>query len=326
MKSVFRSIVVRADQWAGRVALEFGAERPALLVFLFHALFRDAKEISLDHVNPQQGVTVEHFSTFVDYFLEHGYSFVGPDEVLSGLDPTRKYALITFDDGYFNNTLALPVLAKYRVPAVFYVSTNHVLQQKCYWWDVVYRERRRRGQPMATVRREIHDLSGGTHVEIERYLHDTFGPTAKDPISDIDRPLREHEFVEFARQPYVVIGNHTTDHGLLPNYSAEGVRQQISEAQEVYARLLGQRPNSIAYPAGRYNQQVVEIAHEEGLQLGITVDLHKNYLPECLDGLNALRLGRFLLYGNERLLRQCETCRSELHLYDRLRRLGRNRR
>ena len=49
------------------------------------------------------------------YFVAHGYTFVAPADVLRGLDPAGKYALLTFDDGYYNNRLA-------RQPACFYYA------------------------------------------------------------------------------------------------------------------------------------------------------------------------------------------------------------
>ncbi|MEJ7665168.1 MAG: polysaccharide deacetylase family protein [Hymenobacter sp.] len=64
---------------------------------------------------------------------------MSPADVLRGLDPAGKYALITFDDGYFNNHLALPVLRRYGVPATFFISSHHVLSGQAFWWDVVYR-------------------------------------------------------------------------------------------------------------------------------------------------------------------------------------------
>src|SRR5439155_15926022 len=111
-------------------------ERAGLLVFLFHSLFRDEREIALNHVDPLDRTTVGQFLEFVAYYRNQGYQFIGPDDLLNGLKPDGTYALITFDDGYYNNTLALPVLQRYQVPAVFFISTDHVRENKCFWWDV----------------------------------------------------------------------------------------------------------------------------------------------------------------------------------------------
>src|SRR3954463_12569653 len=102
-------MVRAADVLIARAYLGLFREGGGLLAFLFHSLFRDEREIALDQVDPLQRTTVRQFLTFVEYYLNHGFRFIGPDDLLKGLEPDGKYALISFDDGYYNNTLALPV-------------------------------------------------------------------------------------------------------------------------------------------------------------------------------------------------------------------------
>src|SRR6266700_656674 len=132
MIATIQKFVRTADAAVARAYLALRREQNALMPFLFHSLFRDQREMALNVVEPLERTTVAHFRQFVEYYLEHGYRFVSPADLLRGLAPDGKYALITFDDGYFNNTLALPVLKEFRVPAVFFISTNHVQQNKGY--------------------------------------------------------------------------------------------------------------------------------------------------------------------------------------------------
>jgi len=132
MISSIQRLVRATDCVVARAYLSLFRERSALLSFLFHSLFRDEREIALNQVDPLQRTTVAQFRRFVEYYLAHDYRFIGPADLLGGLDPDGKYAMITFDDGYFNNTLALPILEEYRVPAVVFVSTDHVRQNKCF--------------------------------------------------------------------------------------------------------------------------------------------------------------------------------------------------
>src|SRR6185503_14729774 len=106
-----------------------------------------------DHADPEyrsqhrrrHGTSVSHLRQLIEYYLDSGYRFIGPPDLLRGLDAGGKYAMLTFDDGYYNNVHALPILQEYRVPAVFFISTNHVRQNKCFWWDVLHRERMAQG-------------------------------------------------------------------------------------------------------------------------------------------------------------------------------------
>jgi peptidoglycan/xylan/chitin deacetylase (PgdA/CDA1 family) len=309
------SAIKATDRLLSRAYLGLFGERNSLIPFLFHGLFRDEGEIELNHVHPQQAITIAQFRQFVEYFLNCGYQFVSPADVLGGLDTQKKYVLITFDDGYFSNLMALPVLREFKVPATFCVCTNHIRENKCFWWDVLYRERTREGVPEAVVSHEIEELKSRKTSEIEKHLTELFGRDCLKPLSDVDRPMAPGELRDFAQQQYVFLGNHTADHAILTNYSAEEIRSQIVGAQEGIREMAGVETNFIAYPNGRYNADVLAISKAAGLKLGITVDLKKNYLPLDFSGTDALRLGRFVLDGHIDIASQCACCRSELSVY-----------
>jgi peptidoglycan/xylan/chitin deacetylase (PgdA/CDA1 family) len=326
MKQLLRSSLVRADEALAGAWLMMFRERPALLAFTFHALFRNAQEIERGDVKPQQAMTCEHFRRFIEYWLELGYTFVAPRDLLGGLNPQRKYVMLTFDDGYFNNFLAVSILAEFGVPAVFFISVNHVRDQKCYWWDVLYRERRRQGRSLEQIGREQIRMTRGGHNEIEQGIRDNFGPDALKPRGDIDRPMTVDELKEFARHAQVEIGNHTLDHAVLCNYTGTAVRQQIHGAQAAYQEMLGLRPISIGYPGGAFNQDVLDACREAGITIGLSGQLRKNYLPDALADDKAMALGRFLIYGNHRLRRQCESCRSDVQVFAAMQNWRRERR
>jgi peptidoglycan/xylan/chitin deacetylase (PgdA/CDA1 family) len=257
---------------------------------------------------------------FAEYFLQSGYGFVGPCDIPDNLSPGGKYVLITFDDGYFNNHLALPLLKEYGIPAVFFVSTNHVRENRCFWWDVVYRERAKRGAKDNDIEAEIDMLRLKKHNEIETYVVDNFGAGAFDPIGDIDRPMTEQELRDFAGHNHVHIGNHTTDHAILTNYDSGEVEGLIAGAQEYLSRVTGRTPDVISYPNGNYSEEIIETCRRCGLRLGITVESRKNYLPVGNSD-NLFRLGRFILHGNDQIERQVDFFRSDISIYHRLKKL-----
>jgi len=75
--------------------------------------------------------------------LQTKYKLISVRELLTHL--TKKSipsttVCITFDDGYSDNYLAAkPLLEMYNCPAVFFVSTQYVNQQKSFWWDELER-------------------------------------------------------------------------------------------------------------------------------------------------------------------------------------------
>ena len=47
--------------------------------------------------------------------------------------------MITFDDGYLDNLInALPVLKKYEVNAIIFVTTNFIDDNEIPWWDLLW--------------------------------------------------------------------------------------------------------------------------------------------------------------------------------------------
>lgn len=319
MIEAIQQVVRATDAAIARVYLSLFRERNALLSFLFHSLFRDESEIARNLIDPLQETTVERFRRLVEYYLEHGYRFVSPDDLVNGLGPDGKYAVLTFDDGYFNNTLALPVLAEFSVPAVFFVSTDNVRQNKNFWWDVLYRELSSRGASHRRIYREGVALKTRRTDEIEAVLTDRFGPNAFVPRGDVDRPFTPDELRAFAANPFVHLGNHTANHAILTNYTPEEVRSQVIDAQEAILSMTGVSPSLIAYPNGAHSHAIVETCGALGLKVGFTIRPAKNAVPLTSASPALLRLGRFAPFGDGPIERQCQTYRSDVLLYGLLR-------
>jgi peptidoglycan/xylan/chitin deacetylase (PgdA/CDA1 family) len=318
MIQAIQNIVRHTDAAIARMYLSLFRERSAVLTFLFHSLFRDQSEIAQDLVDPLQRTTLDQFRSLIEYYIAAGYSFISVDDLLRGaINPDGRYVVLTFDDGYYNNRLALPILEQYAVPAMFFISTDHVLQQKCYWWDVMYRELVARG---ATRKQAYEAAAGMKHLrteEIERQLAEKYGPDAFRPRGEIDRPFTADELREFARSPLVHLGNHTAGHAILTNYTPDEQRDQIARGQRALQEITGQTPSVIAYPNGGFDELVVKICREIGLRAAFTVRPQKCTLPlpHKGDAGNWFRLGRFCPHGGAPMLTQCRTCRSDVSLY-----------
>ena len=266
------------DLWragAFRRARESGS---ALVVVLFHGLFRDRREVTSGTCDPQQGITSAFFAEFVESLLTSGAAIREVHQAVREARPGLTVA-ITFDDGYANNDGARQVLERFGVPATFYISTRHVEEQKAFWWDVLYREGTRRGVSPSVIAQQGRALKLLTAAEIEGRLTDRFGRQALAPTAECDRPFTTGELRQFARSPQVYLGNHTSDHGILVNYDSQGIREQIVDAQRFLADAVGVTPTSIAYPNGNCDDRVTMIAREAGLELGLTVQPGSNRLP-----------------------------------------------
>jgi len=317
-------LLKRAEQWTASASLRLRRERPALLAILLHSVFRDASEATRGVNAPMESLTIEGLHRIIDYYQSHGYVFVSPEDIRRGLATDGRYVLLTFDDGYFNNTRALEVLSAHAVPAAFFISTGHVEEGRSFWWDALHRARLAQGRSRDEIDAEAERLKSLPSEQIEARLRDQIGKDALRPVGDIDRPFTPAELRDFARHPEVHLGNHTRDHAILTNYDEAGVRRQIEAAQQDLRRMCGRTPTIISYPNGNATPRIAEIARDCGLDLGIVVSPRKNRLPIHPGTDEAMRLSRFILWCDERLLPGCELSRSDLLFYQALKRaLGR---
>jgi peptidoglycan/xylan/chitin deacetylase (PgdA/CDA1 family) len=315
-----RRILHAADHVLAQLALASGREGPALVAFMCHHLFENWREVERGHVDPFQPVLVEDLRRFVTYFLENGYRFVSPSQILRGLDSEGRFALLTFDDGYASSLRAVPVLKELGVPATFFVTVSSVVRGEAFWWDVVYREMKLRGRSGVDIRRRQVHLKTLHYREVGELLVRELGPQVLRPAGDDDRPLTTRELRKLGDEDLVTIGNHTTDHALLPLYEDAEIRAQIGGAQDELARLTGIAPEIIAYPNGAYDRRVGRIARALGLRLGMTVQARKNR-PVPTDD-TAMALGRFPIPAGADLLSECLVLRSDIQLRSGLHRLA----
>lgn len=310
-----RTLTRRIDWLDDRLAaatLGRRRERPALLAFVFHGVYESALEIGAETVWPTQPLLVRELSRFLEYFLASGYRFVAPADILRGLDPSGYYALLTFDDGYANNRRALPILRASSVPATFFISARHVAEGRAFWWDVVYRERRRRGVSMAIIEREIRSLKRRAAADIDSYLKRNFGASALEPVGDTDRPFTTRELSDFAADPLVTLGNHTADHVDLTHQTAATTAAEIAECQSFLRELTGTVPEILAYPNGWYDERSIAAARALGISLAVTVGHQKTRLP--LTGNASMRIARAFIACGETFDAACARSRSDVRL------------
>ena len=324
MKKFIQQSITGIDNLVAHIYLSWFEEKKSLLTVLFHGLFNDRNEINQNLVDPQQSITTDIFRQFIEYFLEHNYMFITPENIISGLEPHYNYILITFDDGYYNNHLALSILKEYQIPATFFISTNHIVENKCFWWDVVYRERKKRNVAIKQIYNENNSLKQKKNNEIEEYIYNAFGKKALFPIGDIDRPYTPSELNSFSKEPLITLGNHTSNHAILTNYSYNEIKTEIENAQSTIYDITGITPHIISYPNGNYSTEVLKISKEIGFKLGIRCHPTKNILPINLKGTDTLLLNRYTLLGNSDVRNQCYNFRNDFQLYPLLKSLFRH--
>ncbi|WNG32421.1 polysaccharide deacetylase family protein [Archangium violaceum] len=217
-------------------------------------------------------------------FLAREYRPVLLSELVAGLSgraglPPRAVAL-TFDDGYRNNLyLVAPVLARYGVPATFFITTGLVGTDRWMWayeLEELFSRHppdqvcRACGDPaiarlgalglsprvlmMACVE-YLKELPHEMMLDIVERLRAAF-PL---PVNDENRFLSWDEVRELSRQGFE-IGAHTHSHPILTRLPLEEVERELRSCRDTLEEQLGVRPTLFSYPNGATNAEVTALA------------------------------------------------------------------
>lgn len=186
--------------------------------------------------------------------------------------------LITFDDGYRDNhDVALPILQKHGVRAVFFVTTQFITERRLFWWDrasVLLRRTKKDVLELTYPRvRRIslgHDESSRARalkkalapvkshfgLDVNRYLAELEAATgvtlsAEEERTMVDQNILDWDQVRAMRRAGMDIQSHTRSHRILVTLDRKGLDEELGGGREELESQLKEKVSAVAYPVGR---------------------------------------------------------------------------
>ncbi len=184
----------------------------------------------------------------------------------------RRFACITFDDGYRDNLeFAYPILRRHDVPFAIYVATSFPDRLGELWWLALEAVIGRNDSVEAVIGgQEMHFTCDNvaakqdTFAALMRHLR---ALRTEEELRDVVRDLSTRyavdiaafcemlcmgwdELARLAADPLVTIGAHTVNHVMLARVSERAARSELTMSRSVIEAALGTRPQHFAYPVG----------------------------------------------------------------------------
>jgi peptidoglycan/xylan/chitin deacetylase (PgdA/CDA1 family) len=171
--------------------------------------------------------------------------------------------MLTFDDGYRSVlTEALPILERYEIPALVFVSTGAVERGERFWYDALAE---RDGEAAVSAAKAL-DTAAWRNVVAQVAM-----PAAPD---DPHAPLTIDEVRRLARHPLITIGAHTVSHPILQRASLAEQAEEIGRAKGVLESWTRQPVTAFAYPNGQrgvdYDEETVAAVRRCGFTHAFT--------------------------------------------------------
>lgn len=229
-----------------------------------------------DSLIPNYAVTTQEFERHLAWLKKNGYHFININQLLAAqkgqtaLSP--KSVLLTFDDGYESfYQHVYPILKQQNIPALLAVvgawlepQTNQkvhfgdveVARQKMLTWDQLKTMQKSGLVEVASHSYNLHqgivgNPQGNTEPAATTRL---YSPTHQNYESDRDYALR--------------------------------IQRDFKKNAQLFKQHGIAEPRVMVWPYGRYNQQTVNIAQQQGMSLSFSLDdptLRKHQLPGQLN-------------------------------------------
>lgn len=114
---------------------------PNLLTVLNYHRIDDPFHDGFDNFRPNVSATPSDFAAQMDY-VSQKYNVISGTELAAfikgGCQLPARAAVITFDDGYYDNyTSAYPILKARNLPAIIFLATDFIGTRKPFFWDLI---------------------------------------------------------------------------------------------------------------------------------------------------------------------------------------------
>lgn len=257
---------VRADRLFGAQTRGMGA------ILMFHHV-REPSPAAF-RPNSHLEITPAYLAAVVRRVRALGMDIVDLDEAarrLAAPASSRRFVVLTFDDGYRNNwTEAYPILKAENAPFTVYIATGLVDGTAAPWWDVVgaivaYSQRvrfliggralERATETCSQKERAVDALIAALIAVPEDEQRRAVEQAARDHGVDIGAMLREAmmdwgEIARLGADPLATIGAHTVGHHALSRLPEPRARHEIEASSARIEAMTGIRPRHFAYPYG----------------------------------------------------------------------------
>jgi peptidoglycan/xylan/chitin deacetylase (PgdA/CDA1 family) len=311
-----KQYILHGVEFAGLNRLARYRTRRRLLGLAYHSVVSDSSPE--DDARTNIAVTVSQFELQLQKLRRH-WNPVSLEQVrnavLHGEALPDNAVHVSFDDGYRNNlTLAAPLLAKYEIPALIFVTTNFIGSQDKLLWSLEMQERLVAWSDSAIeLAGKSYLLSAPETPQRTRQVGEIVTAAKRLPLQerqaflDILRrqtkldlsPSWKRELYEFMdwdevrslRAKGIDIGAHTVSHPILSHLDLLDVERELKESKIRIEQELALECDALAYPFGSvydYSGDVIEITKRLGFRLAFTLQNHRN--AESIDPMRIHRI------------------------------------
>ena len=249
--------------WAAPAARDVAATDPYTEAGSFVALcYHEARDEVRDYPDPFAVDTAALVRQFA-WLRGNGYMPVSLDEIVAarqgGKPLPAKAVLLTFDDAYLSfYTRVYPLLREFGFPALLGVVGNWIDNPR--GGAVLYGEKGTVPDASFPTWRQLREMADSGLVEIASHTYDLHRGIPANPQGNLQAAAT-------ARTYDAATGSYENDASWRARVGAD-----LARNADVIERETGRRPRAIVWPFGSYNDELLRMARDSGMTIGLTLE------------------------------------------------------
>lgn len=291
-------------------------DKDKLSIFLFHGVIDKSNNDGILNYTYKH-IPMDYFEHFIKTFTKIGNA-MSMDQVCYHNKNKKKYPeypfVITFDDGFWNNySIVRPILKKYDVPCMFYITTSFIEHNYMSWIDRVEYCFNKAGHgivclpwnndcisyffnkdDMIELLEEIRiNVKSDSKLDVDGFVSEMFSQCGVKEVysndSVFDRKMNWSQVNRIVSDELFSIGGHTHTHKNLAFLSNGDRAKELDSCFDLIKNNTGIVLKHFSYPEGLSNCYN-DVVKKDLMSRGIVC------CPTAIDGLNTIGTGLFDLY------------------------------
>ena len=195
----------------------------------------------------------EVFEKMIKWAIKRRYTFLSRQDFLAwfsgNLEIKSKAIYFSFDDGWKDNMLLIPILEKYNVPITIFVPVLPLIEGN-YWWEYVLKKHK-----SYYYVNKIKDYDYKDFVVEINHL--------KKNIILERSAMTFDELNTISHHPLVDIQSHSYSHPILTKLPQDILSRELKQSKSYLEKFLDKEINTFSYPNGSLSEREISAVGED---------------------------------------------------------------